>query len=804
MALPFRHRSKDPNVSPFYVESVSYWTLNVTVLRATTQTSEDYWSASDLYVTLTLPTATATSRRTRTINNNNCPEWNEGFNFRVPVQTKNILEIRLYDEDLLSRDDLVSTVLLDLSTLELDTKLSKSFIIGPEAKFVLELEFELKSSEEPRREYPSNGILMAAPLSVLSVKVQKLRETHYMNSSPMLNLSGAYEGTQTLDPEKDRLKFHMNRELETALGLTEMKVCDEDEELEQQEVLLSSVPLKPLPPQHSAHVSLTLEEDTVDLHLEVREKSKEKLRVRLSLDVPAQEKEFLLKRRKGVARALQALLGLDSAPSDKQVPTIALVASGGGARACTGSLGFLKGLKEIGVLDTATYVTGVSGSTWAMSTLCQDENWSQNLETIISKNKTQMTKSSLSAFSLEKMMYYHHEMEEKEKQGHLVSYIDMVGLILEHLVFEQKHNSTLSDQQKTVKNGQNPLPIYTAVNVKEAINGHEAEAEWVEFTPFEVGLQKYGAFIRAEDFGSEFFLGHLIKKLPEMRLPFLMGIWSSVFSLNLTALWQAVTGSVPSWTPEHTDVDNIGRDEHPSTLDTLRLSPESGLGAFFGGFFKNRPIINKTFNFTRGLCLHQNYSKNSNFLAWKESHPDAFPNQLTPSDPTLQLIDAGHAINIGCPPVLRPERQVDVIIVLSCSWDPQNIFKVLEKTSQFCEEHRVSFPSAEYGHLHTQPQREVYVFEAPEEPTAPIVLLLPLVNASYREYKAPGVRRETQQEVAAGQVDVSSSDSPFTTDHMTYSEADYDALIDLTSYNVLQSRDTILSALSRAMSRGRK
>lgn len=47
--------------------------------------------------------------------------------------------------------------------------------------------------------------------------------------------------------------------------------------------------------------------------------------------------------------------------------------------------------------------------------------------------------------------------------------------------------------------------------------------EWVEFTPYEVGFPKYGAFIRAEDFGSEFFMGRLMKKVPESRICFLEG-----------------------------------------------------------------------------------------------------------------------------------------------------------------------------------------------------------------------------------------------------------------------------------------
>lgn len=59
-----------------------------------------------------------------------------------------------------------------------------------------------------------------------------------------------------------------------------------------------------------------------------------------------------------------------------------------------------------------------------------------------------------------------------------------------------------------------------------------------------------------------------------------------------------------------------------------------------------------------------------------DTHVDAFPNTLTPSDSTLHLVDSGHAINIGCIPIVRPERHVDIIIVLSYSWDPQNILKV--------------------------------------------------------------------------------------------------------------------------------
>lgn len=47
--------------------------------------------------------------------------------------------------------------------------------------------------------------------------------------------------------------------------------------------------------------------------------------------------------------------------------------------------------------------------------------------------------------------------------------------------------------------------------------------EWCEFSPYEVGFPKYGAFIRSELFGSEFFMGRLVKQLPESRICFLEG-----------------------------------------------------------------------------------------------------------------------------------------------------------------------------------------------------------------------------------------------------------------------------------------
>ena len=51
----------------------------------------------------------------------------------------------------------------------------------------------------------------------------------------------------------------------------------------------------------------------------------------------------------------------------EDVPRVALCASGGGYRAMFSTLGFLRGLDQIGCLDGVAYAAGVSGSTWALS-----------------------------------------------------------------------------------------------------------------------------------------------------------------------------------------------------------------------------------------------------------------------------------------------------------------------------------------------------------------------------------------------------------------------------------------------------
>ena len=48
-------------------------------------------------------------------------------------------------------------------------------------------------------------------------------------------------------------------------------------------------------------------------------------------------------------------------------------------------------------------------------------------------------------------------------------------------------------------------------------------SEWMEFSPFEIGMPKYGTFMKPELFGSKFFMGQIVKRHSEPYLHFLQG-----------------------------------------------------------------------------------------------------------------------------------------------------------------------------------------------------------------------------------------------------------------------------------------
>ncbi|XP_045395078.1 cytosolic phospholipase A2 beta isoform X1 [Lemur catta] len=763
--------------------------LTVRVLQARGLPSKDLVTPSDCYVTLWLPTASSNRLQTRTVKNSRSPVWNQSFHFRIHSQLKNIVELKVFDQDLLTKDDPVLSVLFDAGTLRVGELRRESFSLSPQGEERLEVEFRLQSLADQAEQLASNGILVARELSCLHVQLEETGDQKGSERGVELVLPGSFEGAQEASVGTSSFCFHCPAFWEQELGIHLQDAPQEQ----------LKVPLQALPSGQVVRLVFPTSQEPL-MRVELRkEEGPQELAVRLGCGPCAEEQAFLSRRKQVVAAALKQVLQLDRDLHEDEIPVVAVMATGGGIRAMTSLYGQLAGLKELGLLDCISYVTGASGSTWALANLYEDPEWSQkDLAGPTELLKTQVTKSKLGVLAPSQLRRYQQELAERARLGHPTCFTNLWALINEALLHDEPHDYKLSDQREALSRGQNPLPIYCALNTKgQSLTTFEF-GEWCEFSPYEVGFPKYGAFIPSELFGSEFFMGRLMKRLPESRICFLEGIWSNLYAANLQdSLYWA---SEPSQFWDRWAHSQASLDKEQVPLLKIEEPPTTAgrIADFFTDLLTRRPLPQATHNFLRGLQFHKDYFQHPNFSTWKATKLDGLPNQLTPAEPYLCLLDVGYLVNTSCPPLLQPTRDVDLI--LSLDYNLHGAFQQLQLLGRFCQEQGIPFPPISPSPEEQRQPRECHTFSDPTRPEAPVVLHFPLVNDSFREHSAPGVRR-TPEEAAAGEVNLSSSNSPYHYTKVTYSQEDVDKLLGLAHYNICNNRGQLLAALRQAVRR---
>ncbi|KFQ38904.1 Cytosolic phospholipase A2 epsilon, partial [Mesitornis unicolor] len=800
--------------------------LTVRVIRARNIHQADVLSQTDCYVSLWLPTASPDRFQTKAIQNCKDPVWNETFYFRIQSQVKNLLELALYDKDVVTQDDHLFTVYFDIAKLSLGEQVFMHFKCNSQRQEELEVGFALENISGPPETIITNGVLVSRKICCLEVRVVEKKKNKKEKKSVSkkefsFKVQGSYEGTQDIMLGSDLVfsssspaKFHYARYKHPTLDVTlpgkkpapsfvYIFVFSQLSRVYNTNSGSPNVELHSLPNGKS----MTLAEVSACSFMgEVEEPDPDHLDVRLGFDLCVQEQDFLCKRKKYVTPALKKVLQLEQDLLDHETPVVAIMTTGGGMRSLTALYGSLRGLKKLNILDCATYLTGLSGTTWTMSNLYRDAEWSQkDLDKQISEARKHMTKCKANSFSLEYMKYYKKQLCQRRREGRKTSFIDLWGLVLESLLHDGKDNHRLSDQQRAIDRGQNPLPIYTAVNVKNNYSTLDFK-EWVEFTPYEVGFQKYGAFVRTEDFGSEFFMGRLMKKVPESRICFLEGMWGSLFSLNVLYIWNSSHSSEDFWHKWTRDkINNIEEEPLlPVKLHELRtrlFTPPGPLGSALRSILTDRLCIAQDHNFLKGFQLHNDYLENKHFCRWKDTVLDTFPNQLTQSEELLPLVDTGFFINTSIMPLLKPERKVDVILHLNYSAGSQIL--PLDQTCKYCSEQGIPFPRVDLSEEDRKKLKEGYLFDGAETPGAPVLLFFPLINDTFQKYKAPGQKR-SESEMEDGEVDLYGSCSPYSTYSLQYTEKAYDRLVQLGEYNILNNEDLIMQALHTAVAQKRQ
>nr|XP_002717816.1 cytosolic phospholipase A2 zeta isoform X1 [Oryctolagus cuniculus] len=808
---PWRHPQR---------ETHPYYDLQVKVLRARNIQGSDRLSKADCYVKLWLPTASPCPAQTRMVANCSDPEWNETFRYQLHGAVKNVLELTLYDKDVLDSDQL-SQYLFDLRSLKPGQPYSHTFLDSQNSQ-ELQVEFVLEKSQVPACEVITNGVLVAQPCLKIHGTlgrdgIASLRERGV--TQIQLAVPGACEKPQLLPLQPlaelglaPTFTFHVNPVLSSRLDveLGEKRVVlqgNPSAELEAQTLQLGkgTIPLSLLPLGREEQRLVVLGQG-LEVALSVQaEMSSGDLDLRLGFGLCDGEQQFLDRRKQVVARALQQVLGLNEAPDSDQVPVVAVLGSGGGTRAMTSLYGSLAGLQELGLLDAVTYLSGVSGSTWCISTLYKDPAWSQvALKGPIEHARARVCSRKVGAVSPERLEYYVQELGLREDSGHSVSLVDFWGLLIEYFLYQEENPAKLSDQQEAVSRAQNPYPIYASINVCSNVSGEDF-AEWCEFTPHEVGFPKYGAHVPTALFGSEFFMGRLLQVRPETRLCYLQGLWGSAFAASLDEVFLKTAGSGLGFLDRHRGsvsiIDGCQKLQvhDPARLCTRLFTHQGPFSQAMLDLLTSRLTAADSPNFTRGLCLHRDYGASNEFLAWKAAHRDALPNQLTPTWDCLHLVDAGIAINSPFPLALLPQRAVDLI--LSFDHSLESPFQALRETEQYCLDRGIPFPSIEVGPEDVEQPRECYLFAEAEDPRAPIVLHFPLVNRTFRTHLAPGVQRQTAVDKAFGDFMVHGPDTPYSTMSFTFEHEDFDRLVALSRYNVLNNADSVKRALQLALDR---
>uniref|UniRef100_F7CBU9 Phospholipase A2 n=1 Tax=Monodelphis domestica TaxID=13616 RepID=F7CBU9_MONDO len=535
--------------------------------------------------------------------------------------------------------------------------------------------------------------------------------------------------------------------------------------------------------------------------------------LRFSMALCDQEKIFRQQRKENIKESMKKLLGPKKSEglcSARDVPVIAVLGSGGGFRAMVGFSGVMKALYESGILDCATYVAGLSGSTWYMSSLYSHPDFPEKGPKEINEElMASVSHNPLLLLTPQKVKRYIESLWKKKSSGQPVTFTDIFGMLIGETLINNRMSSTLSSLKEKVNEAQCPLPLFTCLHVKPDVS-ELMFADWVEFSPYEIGMAKYGTFMAPDLFGSKFFMGTVVKKYEENPLHFLMGVWGSAFSIlfNRGSTMEEELGT------ENADAEKEYQNNNQASWVQRMLMALVSDSTLFN---TREGRAGKVHNFMLGLNLNTSYplsplrgistqdSMEEDELDAAVADPDEFERIYEPLDvksKKIHVVDSGLTFNLPYPLILRPQRGVDLIISFDFSARPSDSsppFKEILLAEKWAKMNKLPFPKIDPYVFDREGLKECYVFK-PKNPDVekdcPTIIHFVLANINFRDYKAPGIPRETQEEKDFADFDIfDDPESPFSTFNFQYPNQAFKRLHDLMHFNTMNNIDVIKNAI---------
>ncbi|MBY0110176.1 MAG: hypothetical protein K2X90_03640 [Candidatus Babeliaceae bacterium] len=313
-----------------------------------------------------------------------------------------------------------------------------------------------------------------------------------------------------------------------------------------------------------------------------------------------------------------------------------------------------------------------------------------------------------------------------------ISPIDVWGsLIAQKVLLPDSGKFTIADLTAKTNHEKHPYPLFTAIMSSRSL---QDSTPWVEFTLHEVGSTYLNAYIPNWAFGRRFEKGISHKQgfsvyPPAQPLSFFMGIWGSAIAVNLQEFIQ----------------DKFGASAGKDILNALK-----------------------------GSALTENRIAAADVFNWTYSMPGSRLSDL----PKFQLVDAGLDFNLALPPLLRPERAIDIIIVLDASasvvTDPA---AQLKKAQEFAQKNNLKFPIIDYSIT----KNNCSVHYGDPQKNIPTIIYIPvLANPGYQN---------------GWYLDPKNSENYTSTNNFIYTRDQVKQLSGLIEYTVLTSKDRIIDAI---------
>ena len=477
--------------------------------------------------------------------------------------------------------------------------------------------------------------------------------------------------------------------------------------------------------------------------------------VRIGNNLHPEEHAYRVNREPKVKAALEGLLGrsLDG----KKIPVISFVGSGGGYRAMLCTTGSMVGAEKIGLLNTATYITALSGSTWALGPwMMTGWSWADfriYLEGIVVRNIFQI--------GPDVTRHIADVCATKLAFGQSVTTIDLFGALLANRLFdgfgEERQMLYLSQQAARVQDANWPYPIYTATDGSEKV---VQDAHWYEFTPHEVGSAVFGIYVPTWAYGREFYGGGSLDFAPEQTLGFILGTCGSAFALHVGFVWDALA-------------ENLSNVVLKQLMEQYVIAPLKGKRIF--------------------------WAEVNNYMKGIPNIPNAYV-RLETRD-TLKLVDAGLTFNLPYPPVSgeRAERKADLLIMLDASAGA--IPEELKKVEQYARSHNLKFPVIDYTDLD---KKTFAVFKDEKDLSVPVVIYMPRISDAqlWQENKSkPEMNQYSNLEGFNLETCTNESGQVCNTLNFEYSAPQAQQVMNQTEFNMVANKDKIIEVLNWVIDR---